>query len=109
LKFNVDGKFKIIRTFPYNLTDTVKGLSGVTNGILTVKDRTGKDVFVLYYLDSNAYSRISGIKGYDNIQFDQVQWYRENGAAFTKRNGGKPIPWLISSGSRMVNALPSPS
>jgi 3',5'-cyclic AMP phosphodiesterase CpdA len=85
---------KIIRTFPYNLTDTVKGLSGVTNGILTVKDRIGKDAFVLYYLDSNAYSRITGIKGYDYIHFDQVQWYRENSAAFTKRNGGKPIPSL---------------
>jgi 3',5'-cyclic AMP phosphodiesterase CpdA len=84
----------IIKTYPYNLTDSVAGLSGVTNGILTIKNHGGEDGVVLYCFDSNAYSGIENVKGYDYIKFDQITWYKENSAAFTKRNKGKPIPSL---------------
>jgi 3',5'-cyclic AMP phosphodiesterase CpdA len=84
----------IIKTYPYNLTDSVAGISGVTNGILTIKNNGGEDGIVLYYFDSNAYSGIENVKGYDYIKFDQIAWYKENSAAFTKRNKGKPIPSL---------------
>jgi hypothetical protein len=72
----------------------VNGLSGVANGILTVKKSDGKNGFILYYLDSNAYSGIENVKGYDYIKFDQIAWYKENSAAFTKQNDGKPVPSL---------------
>jgi 3',5'-cyclic AMP phosphodiesterase CpdA len=84
----------IIKTYPYNLTDSVAGLSGVTNGILTIKNHSGEDGVVLYCFDSNAYSGIENVKGYDYIKFDQIAWYKENSAAFTKQNKGKPIPSL---------------
>ncbi|GHU83948.1 metallophosphatase [Bacteroidia bacterium] len=85
---------KIVKSYPHNLTDTAPGIFGVSNGIVTLKDKAGKDAYILYYLDSNAYSQIEGVKGYDYIRFDQIQWYRENSAAFTRRNGGKPVPSL---------------
>jgi 3',5'-cyclic AMP phosphodiesterase CpdA len=86
--------FEIIKAYPYNLTSSVEGISGVSNGFYTLKDKDGKDAFVLYYFDSNAYSKIEGIKGYDYIQFDQINWYREKSAGFTEKNQGRPVPSL---------------
>ncbi|MDH6533700.1 metallophosphatase [Parabacteroides sp. 52] len=87
--------FEIIRTVPYNLTATVEGLSGVTNFILPVKSSDGKkDAHILYGFDSQSYSKLKGIGGYDYIQFDQIQWYRENSARYTQENKGTPIPSL---------------
>lgn len=87
--------FDIIKTIPYNLTDSVAGVSGASNYILPIKssDRD-KDATILYCMDSHSYSQIKGIGGYDYIKFDQIQWYRENSAKYTKQNGGTPIPSL---------------
>ncbi|RHU29111.1 metallophosphatase [Parabacteroides sp. TM07-1AC] len=87
--------FDIIRTIPYNLTDSVKGVSGASNYILPIKSSNGnKDAAVLYCMDSHSYSQIEGIGGYDYIKFDQIQWYRDNSTKFTKQNGGTPVPSL---------------
>ena len=49
--------FDIIRTIPYNLTDSVKGVSGASNYILPIKSSNGnKDAVVLYCMDSHSYS-----------------------------------------------------
>ena len=34
------------------------------------------------------------MKGYDWLTFDQVNWYRQQSAAFTAKNDGKPLPAL---------------
>lgn len=86
---------EIIRTVPYNLTATTPGISGVTNYILPLKSSDGRrDAAVLYCLDSHSYSSIKGVGGYDYIKFDQIDWYRKNSAAYTRGNGGKPLPSL---------------
>lgn len=85
----------IMKTIPYNLTDSVIGVSGASNLILPVKSADNKkEAAVLYCLDSHSYSQIAGIGGYDYIKFDQIQWYRDNSARFTKQNGGKTLPSL---------------
>ncbi len=87
--------YNIIQTLPYNVTSTTEGISGVSNFILPLKgSRNDKDAFILYCLDSHAYSSLEGINGYDYIKFDQIDWYRKNSTAYTKQNGGKPIPSL---------------
>lgn len=87
--------FDIIKTIPYNLTDSVVGVSGASNYILPIKSSDGsKDVTILYCIDSHSYSQVKGVGGYDYIKFDQIQWYRENSAKYTKQNGGTPIPSL---------------
>lgn len=78
-----------------NLTSTVEGISGVTNYTLSVKSIDGKrDAAVLYIFDSNSYSPIKKVKGYDWIKHDQVEWYRQTSKAFTAANNGKPLPAL---------------
>jgi 3',5'-cyclic AMP phosphodiesterase CpdA len=86
--------FNIIKSYPYNLTSTVEGISGVGNGIYPIIGKNGKDANVLYCFDSHAYSSIEGIEGYDYIKSDQIQWYRENSTSISKQNGGKPLPAL---------------
>lgn len=87
--------FDIIRTIPYNLTDSVIGVNGASNYILPLKSSDGKkNAAVLYCLDSHSYSNIKGIGGYDYIKFDQIDWYRNNSRKFTEQNGGTPLPSL---------------
>ena len=84
-----------IATKTGNLTSTVEGISGVTNYTLSVKSTDGKrDAAVLYIFDSNSYSPIKKVKGYDWIKHDQVEWYRQTSKAFTAANNGKPLPAL---------------
>lgn len=86
---------RILQTIPHNLTATVEGLSGVSNFILPVFSSDGsKEETILYCFDSNAYSTLEGIGGYDYIKFDQIQWYRQQSERYTARNGGSPIPSL---------------
>ncbi len=78
-----------------NLTSTTEGISGETNYTLTIKSADGKrDAAVLYIFDSNSYSPIKKVKGYDWIKHDQVEWYRQTSKAFTAANAGKPLPAL---------------
>ena len=86
---------KIAMTYPYHIGKASEGLTGVANYVLPVKSKDGqRDAEVLYVLDSNTYSKISGVKGYDYIHFDQVEWYRNQSKRFTAANGGKPVPSL---------------
>lgn len=84
-----------LKTFPGNLTDEVTALSGVTNFILPVMDTEGeKEAALLYCIDSHAYSTLEGIKGYDWVKQDQINWYTTNSRNYTRKNRGKPLPAL---------------
>ena len=80
---------------PGNLTSTVEGITGVTNYTLTIKSANGKgDAAVIYVFDSNSYSPIKEVKGYDWIKHDQVEWYIATSKQYTAANNGKPMPAL---------------
>ena len=80
---------------PGNLTSTTEGIYGVTNYTLTVKSVDGKqNAAVLYIFDSNSYSPMKKVKGYEWIKHDQVQWYINTSKAFTAANNGTPMPAL---------------
>lgn len=49
---------------------------------------------LLYCIDSNDYPESKDYGTYDWIHFDQVAWYRQMSARFTKENGGNPLPAL---------------
>ena len=55
---------------------------------------SNRDAALLYCMDSHSYSRLPDVKGYAWFTFDQVNWYRSQSAAYTERNGGKPLPAL---------------
>ena len=84
---------EVAQSLPYNLTvDEVPEISGDGNYALAVRSSDDKkDAAVLYCFDSNAYSSIKGIDGYDYIKFDQIDWYRSRSQAFTEANGGTPL------------------
>jgi 3',5'-cyclic AMP phosphodiesterase CpdA len=67
------------------------GVKGVGNYIIEVADTSVK--FLLYFMDSNAYSPLENVKGYDWFGHDQVEWYRKISAGYTLKNGN-PIPAL---------------
>ncbi|MGL6193445.1 MAG: metallophosphoesterase family protein [Thermoguttaceae bacterium] len=84
---------------PYSLCKpSPANVKGVCNYVLEVFDENKSDkekpAALLYLLDSNAYSTNSAVKGYGWFGFDQIQWYRDQSAKFTKENGGKPLPAL---------------
>lgn len=84
-----------IKNMKGNLTSHTEGISGQTNYTLTLRSEDGKrDAAVLYIFDSNSYSPIERVKGYDWIKHDQVAWYIEQSKAFTAKNGGTPLPAL---------------
>ncbi|SBW07669.1 conserved exported hypothetical protein [uncultured Dysgonomonas sp.] len=69
-------------------------LTGEGNYVLEIKNTQGKTGAILYFMDSNAYNRVGEQKGYNWFGFDQVEWYRNNSAFFTRENNGKPYPAL---------------
>ena len=87
-----DEMLEIVRTIPGNVNTVSPGIHGAGNTVLTIANGQGQVERVLYIIDSLAYSQIEGIKGYNHIHFDQVAWYRQQSEAFTKANGGRPIP-----------------
>ena len=93
---NKEALLAVAQSLPYNLTeDEVPEISGVGNYVLTLRSSDGsRDAAALYCFDSNTYSTIEGVKGYDYIKFDQIQWYMQKCADFTRANGNQPLPSL---------------
>ena len=85
--------YDIIRQVPGNLMPD-RGSVLSPDYVLTVKASSDakKDAAVLYCMDSHSYSPLKDVKGNAWLTFDQVNWYRQQSAAYTAQNGGKPLP-----------------
>lgn len=84
--------YDLIREIPYNLLPN-RGDALSPDYVLTVKSSSEKkDAALLYCMDSNAYSPIKEIEGYGWFTFGQVDWYRQQSAAYTARNNKTPLP-----------------
>lgn len=86
-----------VKNVPYNMTTTAPGISGDCNFDLPVYAPNGKKVeAVLYGLDSHNDSRLGkvGVKGYDYIYRDQIDWYARTSKGYTQKNNGTPLPSL---------------
>ena len=87
--------YDIIKDIPTNLTNTVEGITGVTNYTVPVKTSKGnKDACVFYVIDSNSYSKMEEVDGYGWVAADQINWYKEQSKAYTEANNGNPLPAL---------------
>lgn len=65
------------------------------NYILPVlaSDGSDKTQAVLYCMDSGEFGGDQELLGqYEWFDWDQINWYRNNSMAFTRKNGGKPVP-----------------
>ena len=89
------GVLDVIRSIPYNVNTEYKGdLYGVTNDIITLKPSAGGDEvkWALYLFDSNRWSKVKTIKGYDWIHLNQIAWYEKYSKKLAEANGGNPVP-----------------
>ena len=87
--------YAIVKEIPNSYTFETEGLTGVTNYVLPVKTSNGKkDACLMYIFDSNAYSKMEEVDGYDWIAYDQVNWYKQQSEAYTEANNGNPLPAL---------------
>ena len=67
------------------------------NYILPVlaSDGSDKTKAVLYCMDSGEFGGDQELLGqYEWFDWDQINWYRNNSTAYTRKNGGKPVPSL---------------
>lgn len=84
--------FKVLRSIPGNVnTIDDDGISGCSNDIITISGSKGVDR-VLYLFDSGNRAEVGGVNGWGYVHQDQVAWYKNHSRAFTKANGGKPVP-----------------
>ena len=72
--------------------ETIHGCGNYVVPIYGADHKTTKAL--LYCIDSNDYPESKDYGTYDWIHFDQVAWYRQTSARFTKENGGNPLPAL---------------
>lgn len=71
-------------------------MTGVGNYNLTVKDSAGeKDIFNLWFMDSNPYAPEEEGGGYGYVHEDQTEWYKRVSDELKEQNGGEPMPSLL--------------
>jgi hypothetical protein len=76
----------------YCIAEKGPDIKGTGNYIVEISSGTNVG-FLLYFMDSNAYSTIEGVKGYGWFGLDQIEWYRKKSAGYTAKNGS-PVPAL---------------
>lgn len=79
----------IVMSYPRNL-NTLNEDGELADMVLEVKGKKSKTL--LYLMDSHDYSLLPDIDGYGWFSKEQVQWYRDISAKYTKENKGKPLP-----------------
>ncbi len=88
---------EIIRQEPYCMMRNVEqGIKGEGNHILSIYDSASgaKIAALLYCFDTNAYSKLKEVKGYDWLGLSQVNWYTRESCKYTEKNNGQPLPAL---------------
>lgn len=88
---------EIIRQEPYCMMSNVEqGIKGEGNHVLPIYGSTNnaKATALLYCFDTNAYSKVKSVKGYDWLGLSQVNWYAKESCKYTEQNNGQPLPAL---------------
>jgi len=87
--------YEVVRSFAGNVnTPADTSLNGFSNDILTLSGAAGPDRVFYLFDTGNRTPLVSGLKSWDYVHSDQIEWYRRASAFFTAGNGGVPIPSL---------------
>ena len=71
-------------------------MTGVGNYNITIKNTEGtKDIFNLWFMDSNPYTPDEEGGGYGYVHEDQTAWYKKTSTVLKNANDGKPVPSLV--------------
>lgn len=85
-----------LEKLPYCLNSDDKNTSGSSDYVLPVYGNNKKIAALLYCMDSNSYSTLKPVvDGYGWFGFNQISWYRNKSAEYTRANGGEPVPALM--------------
>ena len=90
------GIISVLQKLPYATVQAGPAeMGGSGNYALAIKDFKGQEnAACLYFLDSNAYTTIEDVGSYGWIEFDQIEWYRQKSADYTRENHYQPLPAL---------------
>ncbi len=79
--------------YAYNADDSI---SGYGNHNLVIKSSDGKkDVFNLWFIDSNDLYEDRSVSYYDTVHSDQIEWYKKTAKELADKNSGKVVPSLV--------------
>lgn len=81
----------ILRSSKWSLVGTDRN-GEVADSRIDVLGHDGKPAFSFWNLDSHDYPKDRSLGTYAWFTFDQVDWFRKEAAAVTKKNGGTPVP-----------------
>lgn len=94
-----DAKELILSWFQaYDTCLAVEGeeMTGVGNYNLLIKDSRGeKDIFNLWFMDSNPYTPEEEGGGYGYVHEDQTEWYKRISTELKEKNGSEPLPSIL--------------
>ncbi len=82
---------RIITSSPANVNTLDRDGELADIGITILDSKGGKPAAVMYFMDSNDYSKIEGIDGYGWFSREQVDWLYESCMKTTKKSGA-PLP-----------------
>ncbi|MCU6707772.1 metallophosphoesterase family protein [Paenibacillus sp. J5C_2022] len=68
-------------------------IAGEGNYVIEIGGQSGDAEAALYFMDSGSYSCLPGVKGYDWIRRNQIDWYVEQSNALADRSGRR-VPSL---------------
>ncbi|MDR1479840.1 MAG: metallophosphoesterase family protein [Planctomycetaceae bacterium] len=83
-----------IKNKPFSVTEMgPDDIGGCGNYVLEIFDKSQRK-FLIYCMDSNAYSTIKNVQRYGWFKPSQIAWYKSRSSEYTKNNGNKPLPSL---------------
>jgi hypothetical protein len=87
---------QLVEKFPFCVAQPgPQELKGSGNYVLRIKSHTSdSDAALLYCLDSNAYTPMQNIGGYDWLGFSQIEWYRRTSKTCNTGRLDAPLPAL---------------
>lgn len=78
------------------LSNADDSISGCGNHNVIIKSHDGeKDMFNLWFIDSNDLYEDRSASYYDVVHEDQLEWYKKTAKELAEKNGGKLIPSLV--------------
>lgn len=79
--------------YMFNADDSITGYG---NYYLKLKaSNSDKDIYNLWFIDSNNLCEDRDISYYDWVREDQIEWYKKTALKFAEENGGEPLPALL--------------
>jgi len=86
----------LLEKLPYSTVQAGPAeIGGSGNSVMAIRDvKDQENAALVYFLDSNAYTPIEGVGSYGWIEFDQMEWYRQKSAHYTRLNNDEPLPAL---------------